>query len=131
MVDQEIGYELRCVAPCAYDIDYTRNLGFGAVEFLENGESAAMITIQGDQIVPMTFEELQDPKTGKTRVRYVDANSLCLRIAKEYMIRLETKDLEDPDTLKSIAAAAHCSPEQFKEQFGYVACDKSTIKVPT
>jgi len=121
VVDQEIGYELRCVAPCAYDIDYTRNLGFGAVEFLEGGNSAAMITIQGDQIVPMTFDELQDHETGKTRVRKVDVTSLSFRIAKEYMIQLTKSDLENPDTLRSLASAAHCSTEDFKKQFSYVA----------
>ncbi|MCA9779132.1 MAG: 6-phosphofructokinase, partial [Candidatus Eremiobacteraeota bacterium] len=124
VVDQEIGYELRCVAPCAYDIDYTRNLGFGAVEFLEGGNSAAMITIQKDQFVPMTFDDLQDPETGKTRVRTVDTNCLSYRIAREYMIRLEKKDLENPEMLKKLASAAHCSPDQFKEEFGYVAADK-------
>lgn len=121
VVDQEIGYELRCISPCAYDIDYTRNLGFGAVEFLEGGNSAAMITIQGDQFVPMTFEDLQDPDTGKTRVRTVDVNCLSFRIASEYMIRLEKKDLSDEESLKRLASAAHCSPEEFKNQFSYVA----------
>jgi 6-phosphofructokinase len=124
VVDQEIGYELRCVAPCAYDIEYTRNLGFGAVEFLENGNSAAMITIQEDQFVPMTFDELQDPETGKTRVRKVDINCLSYRIAREYMIRLEKKDLENEERLKKLASAAHCSPKEFKEQFAYVAAEK-------
>ena len=123
VVDQEIGYELRCVEPCAYDIDYTRNLGFGAVKFLEEGNSAAMISIQGDRFVPLTFEELQDPNTGKTRVREVDTNSLSFQIAKEYMIRLEKSDLESPEMLKKLASVAHCSPEEFKKQFGHVACD--------
>ena len=124
VVDQEIGYELRCVSPCAYDIDYTRNLGFGAVEFLEGGNSAAMITIQEDRFVPMTFDELQDPDTGKTRVRHVDTSCLNFRIAREYMIRLEKSDLENKETLKGLASAAHCSPKEFKEAFAYVACDR-------
>ena len=123
IVDQEIGYELRCISPCAYDIDYTRNLGFGAVQFLEEGNSAAMISIQGDRIVPLTFDELQDPETGKTRVREVDTNCLSFQIAKEYMIRLEKDDLENPEMLKKLASAAHCSTEDFKKHFSYVACD--------
>ena len=61
VVDQEIGYELRCIAPCAYDIDYTRNLGFGAVEFLEGGNSAAMITIQGDLGLPRLILGMTGP----------------------------------------------------------------------
>lgn len=124
VVDQEIGYELRCIAPCAYDIDYTRNLGFGAVEFLEGGNSAAMITIQGDQFVPMTFDDLYDEETGKTRIRKVDVNCLSYRIAREYMIRLEQRDIDNEETLKGLASAAHCSPEKFKEEFGYVACSR-------
>lgn len=127
LVDQEIGYELRCVAPCAYDIDYTRNLGFGAVEFLEAGNTAAMITIQGDRFVPMTFEDLQDPETGKTRVRAVDTRSLAFRIAKEYMIRLEKRDLDNEEMLKKLASAAHVSPEEFRQQFSYVACDNTGV----
>lgn len=127
LVDQEIGYELRCVAPSAYDIDYTRNLGFGAVEFLEGGNSAAMITIQGDRFVPMTFDDLKDPETGKTRVRAVDTKSLAFRIAKEYMIRLERRDLDSDDMLKKLASAAHISPEEFKKQFSYVACDDTGV----
>lgn len=121
VVDQEIGYELRCVSPCAADIEYTRNLGFAAVEFLEAGNTAAMITIQGDRMVPMTFDELQDPETGKTRVRSVDTNSLSFRIAKEYMIRLQKEDLEDPEMLKQLASAAHCSPKEFRKEFEHVA----------
>ncbi len=122
IIDQEIGYELRCVEPCAYDIDYTRNLGFGAVQFLEEGNSGAMISIQGDRFKPLTFEDLQDPETGKTRVREVDINSLSFQIAKEYMIRLEKEDLENPEMLKKLASVAHMSTEDFKRTFAHVAC---------
>lgn len=118
--DQEIGYELRCVDPCAFDIDYTRNLGFGAVDYLESGGTNAMITIQGDQIVPMKFDELKDPETGKTRVRMVDTNSLSFKIAREYMIRLNRQDLEDPDKLRKLAQQTTLSPEEFRRQFSYL-----------
>ena len=118
--DQEIGYELRCVDPCAFDIDYTRNLGFGAVEFLESGGSNAMITIQGDRIVPLSFEDLKDPATGKTRIRMADINSLSYKIAREYMIRLKESDFEDVEQLKRIAHHTNLSPAEFKEQFEYV-----------
>ena len=118
--DQELGYELRCVDPCAFDIDYTRNLGFGAVEFLENGGSNAMITIQGDRIVPVRFEDLRDPETGKTRIRMVDTNSLSYKIAREYMIRLDSLDFSDAEKLKEIAAHTNLSVNEFEQQFRYV-----------
>ena len=120
IVDQEIGYELRCIDPCAYDIDYTRNLGFGAVKFLEEGNSGAMISIQGDRFVPLTFGDLQDPNTGKTKVREVDTGSLSFQIAREYMIRLERADFEDEQTLKSLAEQTNLTPEQFRSEFFHV-----------
>lgn len=126
--DQEIGYELRCVDPCAFDIDYTRNLGFAAVDFLESGGSNAMVTIQGDQITPLRFEDLKDPETGKTRIRMVDINSLSFKIAREYMIRLKPSDFSDPAQLKSLAAETNLSPEEFKRQFEYVL-DQSPVGV--
>lgn len=126
--DQEIGYELRCVDPCAFDIDYTRNLGFGAVDFLESGGSNAMITIQGDQIVPMSFESLKDPETGKTRVRMVDTQSLSFKIAREYMIRLDRSDLEDPDKLRKLAQITTISPEEFRREFAHVVEGDLAVK---
>lgn len=126
--DQEIGYELRCVDPCAFDIDYTRNLGFGAVDYLESGGTNAMITIQGDQIVPMQFEDLKDPETGKTRVRMVDTNSLSFKIAREYMIRLDRHDLDDEDRLRKIAAVTKLSPEDFRREFAHVVEGDMALK---
>ncbi|MGE0493662.1 MAG: diphosphate--fructose-6-phosphate 1-phosphotransferase [Vulcanimicrobiota bacterium] len=128
VIDQEIGYELRCVPPCAFDIDYTRNLGFGAVDFLENGGSNAMITIQGDKFVPMTFQELQDAETGKTRIRAVDTDSLSFRIAREYMIRLNRSDLDNAETLRRLASSAHVSPEQFKQEFEHILTDYEPVE---
>jgi 6-phosphofructokinase 1 len=119
-VDQEFGYELRCVGPCAFDIDYTRNLGYAAFDFLRNGGKNALISIQAEQIVPLPFKEIFDSETQKTKVRYVDVNSLSFKIAKEYMIRLEKSDFEDKEQLSRLAHAANLSVKNFKEEFEYL-----------
>jgi len=126
--DQELGYELRCVDPCAYDIDYTRNLGFGAVDYLESGGSNAMITIQGERIVPLRFEDLKDPETGKTRIRMVDTNSLSYKIAREYMIRLREDDFTE-DALKRLTPHTNLSPKEFSDLFHYVVKGAEPAKV--
>ena len=120
LVDQEFGYELRCVNPCAFDIDYTRNLGYAAFDFLRSGGKNALISIQGDQIVPLPFKEIFDPETQKTKVRYVDVNSLSFKIATEYMIRLEKSDFEDDDQLARLAQIAHVPVSKFREEFEYL-----------
>ncbi|PYJ00427.1 MAG: 6-phosphofructokinase, partial [Verrucomicrobia bacterium] len=40
LVDKDLGYELRCANPIPFDTEYTRNLGYGAVKFLNSAESA-------------------------------------------------------------------------------------------
>ena len=116
IIDKEIGYELRCTAPIAYDIDYARSLGYEAVQFLMNGGSGALITIQDSQAVPMTFDEIKDPATGKTKVRKVNIDSVTYKIARASMMRLEKEDLDDP----GLANAYHLSPEDFKKRYAYL-----------
>lgn len=50
LVKHVLGYELRCAAPNAYDIEYTRTLGQAAVTFLLGGGSNAIITLQHSQV---------------------------------------------------------------------------------
>ncbi|NLA90694.1 MAG: 6-phosphofructokinase [Synergistaceae bacterium] len=119
--NKEIGYEVRCAPPNAFDIEYTRNLGYGAFDFLRRGGTNALISIQNNQIDPIHFDEIMDPATGKTRVRRVNTNSIQYRIAREYMIRLERRDFEDGAELEKLAATAGLSPEEFSRQFKYVS----------
>ncbi|MDQ1300289.1 MAG: ATP-dependent phosphofructokinase / diphosphate-dependent phosphofructokinase, partial [Chloroflexota bacterium] len=87
LVDKELGYELRCADPVAYDIDYTLSLGQGAVEHLLAGGSGATITIQNNQVQPVPYDEYVDPKTGRTRVRMVNVDSFSYQSASKLMIR--------------------------------------------
>ncbi len=121
LVDKEIGYELRCADPVAFDVEYTRNLGYAAVEFLLGGGSMAMISIQNEKIKPIPFAEIRDPKTGKTAVRLVLTDSVRYCIARKYMIRLNKSDFTDPLALEKLASICNLRPEQFKERFGYLA----------
>ena len=116
VIDKEIGYELRCTAPIAYDIDYARSLGYSAVKFLMSGDSGALITIQDNNAVPMRFEDIKNPATGKTKVRKVNIGSIQYRIARGLMMRLEKEDLDDP----GLANAYRMEPAEFKERYAYL-----------
>ena len=116
VIDKEIGYERRCTAPIAYDIDYARSLGYSAVKFLMSGDSGALITIQDNNAVPMRFEDIKDPATGKTKVRKVNIGSIQYRIARGLMMRLEKEDLDDP----GLANAYRMEPAEFKERYAYL-----------
>lgn len=120
IVAKNLGYELRCADPIAADMEYTRDLGFSAAQYILNGGNAAMASIQNEKFVPMKLREMVDPKTGKTRVRLVDINSEGYNILRNYMIRLSLDDFEDPHELAKYAATANISVQEFYDQFKYL-----------
>ena len=120
IVAKNIGYELRCADPIPFDMEYTRDLGFAAAQFLLNGGSGAMVSIQNGRFVPMYFKDILDPDTGKTRVRMVDPSSESFYIARHYMLRLNKTDFEDPHELAKYAATCGISLEDFRKQFNYL-----------
>ena len=115
--EKDVGYELRCGYPTAFDRDYTRDLGVGAVNTLLAGRAGVLITRQKGQIVPIAFAEIIDPKTQKARVRGVDVASDSYRNALALQERITAEDLEDEDTLAAIAAAANLTPEEAKQRY--------------
>lgn len=120
IVSKNIGYELRCADPIPYDMEYTRDLGFSASQFLLNGGSGAMISIQGGRFVPLYFKDILDPKTNRTKVRMVDPSSESFYIARRYMLRLNQADFDDPHELAKLAATAGLSIDEFKKRFYYL-----------
>jgi ATP-dependent phosphofructokinase / diphosphate-dependent phosphofructokinase len=117
IVEKDIGYELRCAPPNAFDLDYTRDLGAGAVRTLMSGRSGVMITRQEGAIVPVPFDEIMDPATGRTKVRMVDTSSESHRSATALQVRVEMADLEDPTWASSLARTANLDVEQVRERY--------------
>ena len=68
IVHKNIGYELRSAAPIAFDCEYVRTLGYGAVEFLLNPErtkrrssTARWSALINGKLEYLDFASLQDP----------------------------------------------------------------------
>jgi len=119
IVDKNIGYELRAANPVPYDVEYTRNLGYGAVRFLLRGGTGSMIVAYEGNLRPVPFVEMIDYKTGKVKIRTVDTTTETYEVARKYMIRLEREDFEGSH-LVNLAKTANMSPEDFKARFEYV-----------
>jgi 6-phosphofructokinase len=115
--EKDVGYELRCSAPNAFDLDYTRDLGAGAVRTLLSGTSSVMITRQEAAIVPMPFDELMDPATGRTRVRMVDTSTASHENVWSLQVRIEPADLEEPEKLAAIAKVVGLEPEAARKRY--------------
>lgn len=123
IVAKNIGYELRCADPIPFDMEYTRDLGFAASQFMINGGSGAMVSIQSGHFVPLYFKDILDPKTGRTRVRMVDPASESFFVARRYMLRLNQSDFDDPHELAKYAATCGISLEDFRNKFFYLIED--------
>lgn len=123
IVDKDIGYELRCVEPTPFDMEYTKELGFAAAKHALLGGTGDMVTIQNGRIVPMPFYSIMDPDTGKTQVRLVDIHTEAYEMALEYMIRLKKEDFMDEEFVRRLAAQTNLTPEQFRDRFERVAVE--------
>src|SRR5262249_56357052 len=84
VVPKDIGYELRCAKPLPFDVEYTRTLGYGAVRYVLDGGSGALIAIAGGSVTPVEFKDLLDRSTGRVRVRMVDVSTESYQVARSY-----------------------------------------------
>lgn len=124
MVDVTIGYELRCASPISFDIDYTRSLGYGAARLLlseptdDRFANGGLIYLDGENLSTLSFDELRDPDTGRTRVRMVDTDSERYKVAREYTVRVQSNDLDDDALVARMAEYGNRSTEEIRERFG-------------
>jgi 6-phosphofructokinase 1 len=117
---KNVGYELRCADPIPFDMEYTRDLGYCAAKYLLAGGTGAVISMQGGHFVPVPFDEIVDPDSGRMRVRLVDVSSTRYAIARRYMIRLRRDDFTDPHSLAKLSAAAGMTERAFRDEFEYL-----------
>jgi 6-phosphofructokinase 1 len=120
IVAKNIGYELRCADPIPVDMEYTRDLGYCAAKYILGGGTAAMISMQGGHFVPIPFQDMLDPETGRSKIRQVNIHSERYAIARSYMLRLKREDFTDARALAKLAATCGRSLKQFREEFEYM-----------
>lgn len=72
---EELGYELRCVTPIAFDMLYCSLLGYGVKKLFDEGISGCMVTSDpvGD-IHPLYLKDVAD-ENGKVKPRLVNIHS--------------------------------------------------------
>jgi 6-phosphofructokinase len=87
----QLGYEVRCARPTAFDVMLGSQIGVGAFRALvEKKLSGVMVSVAGQldiQYVP--FETLVDPNTLVTKVRYIETNSDFYQLARSLETYIE------------------------------------------
>jgi len=81
---KQVGYEVRCAEPGAFDVLLGTQLGVGAYRALvEEGLTGVMVSVE-DQLslkyVP--FSTLIDPETMRTKIRFIDRDSDFYKLAR-------------------------------------------------
>jgi 6-phosphofructokinase 1 len=117
VVDKDVGYELRCAAPNAFDVEYTRDLGAGAVDALLSGASGVMITREEQAIVRVPFADMLDRATGRTRTRLLDTRGHAYATARLLQVRLEPADLTPGPECDALVAATKRSPDALRARY--------------
>jgi len=81
---KQIGYETRCADPVAFDVLLGAQLGVGAFRALaELGLDGRMVSVKDQlELVYVPFDELVDPETLRTRVRFIPQDSDFYRLAR-------------------------------------------------
>jgi 6-phosphofructokinase 1 len=97
----QLGYEARCAKPHAFDVMLGCQLGVGAYRALvEKGLNGVMVSVSGQlQLHYVPFEELVDPSTLVTVVRYIEPESDFQKLTRF----LETYVNEEELTRRQIA----------------------------
>src|SRR5262249_36639475 len=128
VVPKDLGFELRCAPPEAFDIQYCRSLGYWSARLLIEGRTKVMTTIQAGHLVAVPFDDIMDTSTGRVRVRYVDVDSEWYRTHYAYMIRLKPEDFADADHRRALARAARLDEQEFTNRFGSLVSGRGRLK---
>lgn len=86
----ELGYELRCVRPIAFDLAYATLLGTGVYKLFKEGKTGCMVTQtpKGD-ILPLYLKDVEDAN-GKIKPRLVNMESERVKLVYEYNLHYLT-----------------------------------------
>ena len=68
----------------------------------------------------LSFDDLRDPKTGRTSVRLVDVDSEYYEVARRLMIRLESSDLQDDGITRKLSQVSSLRPEELQKRFASI-----------
>ncbi|MDD3948154.1 MAG: 6-phosphofructokinase [Anaerolineaceae bacterium] len=97
----EVGYEVRCITPKSFDLEYCSMLGMGVYELFTKGVSGCMVCRDGNgKIIPLFLQDLQDPATGKIPPRIVNMKSQEVQFYMKHIMDYITE--EDYEAAKAI-----------------------------
>ena len=105
----EIGYDVRCQDPVAYDLTYCTELAMGVYQLYSEGKTGCMVYVDAyGNVSPLYLADLQDPATGKIPPRVVDINAGTAQNYYKYIAHYVT-----PEDYEAVKALGIDNPEAY------------------
>ena len=105
----EIGYDVRCQDPVAYDLTYCTELAMGVYQLYSEGKTGCMVYVDAyGNVSPLYLADLQDPTTGKIPPRVVDINAGTAQNYYNYIAHYVT-----PEDYEAVKALGIDNPEAY------------------
>ena len=105
----EIGYDVRCQDPVAYDLTYCTELAMGVYQLYSEGKTGCMVYVDAyGNVSPLYLADLQDPTTGKIPPRVVDINAGTAQNYYKYIAHYVTE--ADYEAVRALGVA---NPEAY------------------
>jgi 6-phosphofructokinase 1 len=93
----EIGYEIRCISPIAYDLKYCTMLGAGVKKLFEEGKTGCIVVAKNDgSIEPLYLKDVED-NDGKIIPRLVDVTSEDFKLVYNSLHFIKEKNYKEAD----------------------------------
>ncbi len=90
----EIGYEIRCCEPIAYDLKYCTLLGSGVKKLFDEGKTGCIVVAKNDgTIEPLFLKDIENDK-GKIKTRMVDIDTEDFRLFYSNLHYVKEKNYE-------------------------------------
>ncbi|MCP4132127.1 MAG: 6-phosphofructokinase [bacterium] len=91
----EIGYEVRCCSPIAFDLKYCTLLGSGVKKLFDDGKTGCIVVARNDgAIAPLYLEDVEGPD-GKIKPRLVDIHAEDYKLVYNHMHFIKEKNYEE------------------------------------
>ena len=87
----ELGYELRCCRPIAFDLSYATLLGTGVMKLFQDGATGCMVTADpAGNVSPLYLKDVED-ENGKVKPRLVNIDSEIVQLVYNNNLHYITK----------------------------------------
>lgn len=91
----EIGYELRCCNPIAFDLTLCTLLGIGVKKLFDQGITGCIVSANSNgDIAPLYLKDFED-ENGKIQPRLVDIESDMAQLFIKHLIYIRERDYEE------------------------------------